>query len=68
MAPILEQHRAQIAPEIIGNIERGLTTDPAQIFVAERVRIALYQKMLTTFEIHDFLICSAASIALFPVE
>lgn len=68
MAPILEQHRAQIAPEIIGNIERGLTIDPAQIFIAERVRIALYQKMLTFFETHDFLICPAASIAPFPVE
>ena len=68
MAPILEQHRAQIAPEIIGNIERGLTIDPAQTFIAERVRIALYQKMLTFFETHDFLICPAASIAPFPVE
>ena len=54
MAPILEQHRAQIAPKIIGNIERGLTIDPAQIFIAERVRIALYQKMLPFFETHDF--------------
>ena len=29
MAPILEQNRARIAPEIIGNIERGLKIDPA---------------------------------------
>lgn len=68
MAPILEQNRARIAPEIIGNIERGLKIDPAQIFAAERVRIALYQKMLTFFESHDFLICPAASIPPFPVE
>jgi amidase len=31
MAPILDTHRDQIAPEIIGNIERGLQIEPAQI-------------------------------------
>ena len=68
MAPILDTHRDQIAPEITGNIERGLQIEPAQIFAAERLRIALYHKVLSFFETHDFLVCPAASIAPFPVE
>ena len=68
MEPILAKHREHIAPEIIGNIERGLNITPAQIFDAERVRIELYQKIMKFFETHDFLICPAASIAPFPVE
>ena len=46
MEPILSAHRDQIAPEIIGNIERGLDIKPSQIFEAERVRIELYKKSL----------------------
>lgn len=68
MEPILAQHRDRIAPEIIGNIERGLNIKPSQIFEAERVRCDLYQKMMAFFETHDVLICPAASIAPFPVE
>ena len=68
MEPILIKHREHIAPEIIGNIERGLNITPAQIFDAERVRMELYKKVMKFFETHDFLICPAASIAPFPVE
>ena len=68
MEPILAKHREHIAPEIIGNIERGLNITPTQIFDAERVRIELYKKVMKFFETHDFLICPAASIAPFPVE
>ena len=68
MEPILHQHRNKIAPEIIGNIERGLNIKPSQIFEAERVRIKLFKKILLFFETHDFLICPAASIAPFPVD
>lgn len=68
MEPILKQHRKQIAPEIIGNIERGLNIRPEQIFIAERIRIELYKKVMAFFKTHDFLICPAASIAPFPVE
>ncbi len=68
MEPILIQHRERIAPEIIGNIERGLKITPQKIFQAERVRIELYRRVISFFETHDFLICPAASIAPFPVE
>ena len=68
MEPIMQQHRDKIAPEIVGNIERGLNITPPQIFEAERIRIELFKKILEFFETHDFLICPAASIAPFPVD
>ena len=46
MEPILKQHRDRIAPEIVGNIERGLNISPSQIFEAERIRIELLQKCI----------------------
>ena len=68
MGPILEQHRDRIAPEIIGNIERGLDITPQEIFAAERVRWQLYHRMAAFFAHHDVLVCPAASIPPFPVE
>lgn len=68
MEPIMTQHRDRIAPEIISNIERGLSINPSQIFDAERARIELYKNVTAFFETHDFLICPAASIAPFPVD
>ncbi|HEY5700891.1 MAG TPA: amidase family protein [Gammaproteobacteria bacterium] len=68
MAPLLETHRDQIAPEIIGNIERGLSLTPEQVFRAERDRWHLYQRMVSFFETHDLLVCPSASIPPFPVE
>ncbi len=68
MGPVLEKHRERIAPEIIGNIERGLELTADQIFSAERVRWQLYGRMTDFFKNHDLLICPAASIPPFPVE
>jgi amidase len=68
MGPVLAKHRDQIAPEIIGNIERGLNITPEEIFEAERIRIQLYQRMVSFFEKYDFLICPTASVPPFPVE
>ena len=68
MEPILKAHREEIAPEIVGNIERGLKLSAAEIFAAERERAALVARMATFFETHDLLVCPAASVAPFPVE
>jgi amidase len=68
MGPILAEHRDRIAPEIIGNIERGLNITPEQVFDAERTRSQLYHRMVSFFQHHDLLICPSASIAPFPVE
>ncbi len=68
MEPVLAQHRERIAPEIVGNIERGLAITPAEIFEAERIRARLYHRMAAFFGDHDLLICPSASIPPFPVE
>ncbi len=68
MGPILAEHRDRIAPEIIGNIERGLNITPEQVFDAERIRSQLYHRVVSFFRNHDLLICPSASIAPFPVE
>ncbi|MEM7259252.1 MAG: amidase family protein [Pseudomonadota bacterium] len=68
MGPLLEQHRHNITPEIVGNIEKGLALRVEDIMEAERIRRDLYHRMATFFESHDYLICPAASITPFPVE
>ena len=68
MGPLLEAHRDRIAPEIIGNIERGLRITPDEIFTAERVRWQLFHRMAAFFADHDVLVCPATSIPPFPVE
>lgn len=68
MGPVLAAHRDQIAPEIVGNIERGLAITPDEVFEAERIRWQLYHRMVAFFQHHDVLICPAASIPPFPVE
>ena len=68
MGPLLEEHRDRIAPEIVGNVERGFEVTPQTLFEAKRIRWQLYQKMIDFFETHDYLICPAASIPPFPIE
>ncbi|MCZ6863228.1 MAG: amidase family protein [Alphaproteobacteria bacterium] len=68
MGPILADHRNQISPDIVENIERGLNITPNEVFEAERIRSQLYHRMVTFFQSHDLLICPAASVPPFPVE
>ena len=68
MGPLLEEHRDRIAPEIVGNVERGFEVTPQTLFEAKRIRWQLYQKMIDFFETHDYLVCPAASIPPFPIE
>jgi len=68
MGEFLQQHREQIAPEIVSNIELGMNVSPDQLFAAERGRWKLQQRLSAFFESHDLLICPAASIPPFPAE
>ncbi|HIL16134.1 MAG TPA: amidase, partial [Deltaproteobacteria bacterium] len=34
MGPLLEKHREEIAPEIVGNVEKGFAVTPEAIFEA----------------------------------
>jgi amidase len=68
MGPLLEKHREEIAPEIVGNVEKGFAVTPEAIFEAERTRWKLYHSMMEFFETYDYLICPTTSIPPFPVE
>ena len=68
METLLEDHRDQIAPEIVWNIEKGLTATNAEILKAERVRWELYHRMASFFEHYDLLLCPTVSVPPFPME
>lgn len=67
MADVLAQHRDSIKPDIIWNIEKGLTLTADEIAQAERTRAALYQRITAFFGDYDVLVCPAASVPPFPV-
>ena len=66
MESILAEHRDQIAPEIIWNIEKGLAVTNSELLAAERVRSGLYREMEKFFGEYDLLLCPAVSVPPFP--
>ena len=68
MRSLLENHRAQLKPEVIWNIEKGLALTGAQISRAEAQRGAMFQRARTFFETYDLLLCPTTIVPPFPVE
>ncbi len=68
MQPLLEQHRDLLKPEVIWNIEKGLTLDAGTIGAAERARSAMFGSLADLFDEVDLLLCPAAICPAFPVE
>jgi amidase len=68
MRSLLENHRAQLKPEVIWNIEKGLALTGAEISRAEAQRGAMFQRARTFFEIYDLLLCPTTIVPPFPVE
>ena len=66
MEPLLAQHRDEIAPEIVWNIEKGLAVTNPELLSAERVRTRLFHEMEIFFEQYDLLLCPAVSVPPFP--
>jgi len=66
--PLLEQHRAQICPEIIWNIEKGLQQDGAAMARGERLRGELFMRVAAFFEHHDLLACPTVAVPPYPVR
>ncbi|NNE82889.1 MAG: amidase [Alphaproteobacteria bacterium] len=67
-APLLEQYRDQLKPEMIWNIEKGMaqsTGDVGQAWVAQG---ALYQRLMTWFETYDLLALPTAIVPPFDVN
>ena len=68
MQPTLEKHRAQLKPDAIWNIEKGLALDAATIGRALRLQAALQQRLAKFFATHDLLACPATQALPYPVE
>jgi amidase len=54
---LLVDHRDQLKPEVIWNIEKGLALTFGEIRQAERGRAALYARVCAFFERYDLLVC-----------
>ncbi|TVQ37327.1 MAG: amidase [Geminicoccaceae bacterium] len=68
MAPLLEQHRDLLKPEVVWNIEKGLGLDAGAIGAAERARGKMHASLLDLFDEVDLLLCPAAICPAFAVE
>jgi amidase len=65
---LLETDRARIAPEIVWNIEKGLTQPMEEVLRAERLRTAMIPRVAAFFADHDLLACPVVAVPPFPVE
>ncbi|MBX6427009.1 MAG: amidase [Variibacter sp.] len=67
-AKLLREHRDLLKPEVIWNIEKGLSLTAEEIARAQAQRVALVQRTLAFFERYDLLLCPATIVTAFPVE
>jgi amidase len=67
-APTLAKHRDALKPEVVWNIEHGLSLTADVIGAAERARAAMQQNMAAFMATYDLLLCPAAIVPPFPVE
>ena len=68
MKGLYENHRDQLKPEVIWNIEKGLALTGADIAKAEAQRSAMFHRTLKFFESYDLLLCPTTIVPPFPVE
>ncbi|MDH3282669.1 MAG: amidase family protein [Gammaproteobacteria bacterium] len=64
----LRNHRDQLKPEVIWNIEKGLALTAETIGDAEAARARLYQHVAAFFDSYDLLLCPAAIVPPFDVD
>lgn len=57
LGPLLENHRDQLKPEIIWNIEKGRQLSVDAIGQAQRLRASLYYEVIKFFDTYDLLLC-----------
>lgn len=65
---LLPGERHRINPDIVWNIEKGLTLTADEIITAMRVRAALFHRVARFFDDHDLLVCPTVAVPPFPVE
>jgi amidase len=67
-AKLLREHRDQLKPEVIWNIEKGLKLTMDQIEKAEAQRLVLMKRLIEFFEQYDLLLAPTTIVAAFPIE
>ena len=67
-AELLRRHRGLLKPDVIWNIEKGLTLSMEDIERAEAQRVAMTTRTLEFFETYDLLLTPATIVAAFPIE
>jgi amidase len=68
MRGLLLNHRDELKPEVIWNIEKGLALTGDDIAQAEAQRGALFHRMNAFLHDYDALLCPATIVPPFPVE
>ncbi len=68
MDNLLKDHRNDILPDIVNNIEVGYNVTSKDIIKAEKVRKSLLDSVNLFFNENDFLICPSSSIEPFDTE
>ena len=66
--PLLETHRDQLKPEVIGSIEKGLQLTAGEIARAELARGAVFHRTAEFFRRYDLLLCPTAAVPPFDVN
>jgi amidase len=67
-AGLLEPHRNKMKPEVVWNIEKGLSYTMADVVRAENQRAAMVRRMNAFFDIYDLLLCPATIVAAYPAS
>lgn len=68
MSTLLANHRDQLKPEVIWNIEKGQKLTGAEIARAEAQRGLMFRRTLEFFQRYDLLISPTTIVPPFPVE
>ena len=68
LGPLLQNHRDQLKPEIIWNIEKGFALTADAISRAEQMRAKLYYETLDYFRTYDLLLCPTVVAPPFDVN
>jgi amidase len=65
---LLPAERERINPDIVWNIEKGLTLTADEIIAARRIRHRLFHNIARFFDEYDLLLCPTVAVPPFPVE
>ena len=67
-APLMQEHRDKLKPEVIWNIEKGLALDGAAVIEAQREQVRLFHATRAFMDTYDLLVCPATIVPPFPAE